>query len=125
MNRKLLLFLPFIIIPIQKAFATTCIESLSCPPTTPLEVFKAFDITYGSGMTLLVFALILGVVEMAIYLRTKSLAMLSVLGIYTIAAFGSIMLSPYISSQYHIAEYVIIMGAASAALVMILKLVKE
>lgn len=104
---------------------TTCIESLGCPPTTPLEVFHAFDVTYGAPMTLIVLALILGVIEIAIYLRTRSLAMLSILGFYTISAFSSIMLSPYISSQYHIALYVIALGASSAFTVAILKLVKE
>ena len=50
---------------------TTCIESLSCiPQTNPLEVFKAFDVTYGTGTTTIVMALILGVITMAIYTRT-------------------------------------------------------
>lgn len=110
----------------SSAFATTCIESISCLPTTsPLQVWQIFDIQVGTGTTLIMMALVLGAIEMAIYMRTRSLAMLAVLGIYTIAAFGSMLLSPYISSQYHIAEYVIILAVASVFVMMILKLVKE
>ncbi len=105
--------------------ATSCIESMSCWPTNPLDVLGAFDTIYGAGTTLVVMALILGVIEMAIYMRTRSMAMLAVMGIYTIAAFGGMMTSPLISSQYHIAMYVIIIAVASVMVMMVLKLVKE
>lgn len=126
LNRYYLFLLAFLIIPIKQVFATTCIESMTCiPSSSPLEVFHAFDVTYGSGMTLLAMALIIGTIEIAIYLRTRSLAMLSVLGIYTVAAFASIITSSYFSSQYHIMVFVVILGGASVGLMMILKLVKE
>lgn len=126
LNRYYLLSLLALVIPIREVFATTCIESMTCiPSTSPIEVFHAFDVTYGSGMTLLAMALIIGTIEIAIYLRTRSLAMLAVLGIYTVAAFGSIITSSYFSSQYHIMVFVVILGGASVGLIMILKLVKE
>lgn len=76
-------------------------------------------------MTLIMMALILGMITMAIYIRTKSLPMLTVLGIYEIAAFSSIITSSYVSSQYHVMEYVLIFGCATAGLMMVLRLVKE
>ena len=104
---------------------TTCVENISCLPTNPLDVFNLFDVTYGAGATTIVLAMITGTIIAAIYLRTKSLALLSVLGIYSFAAFGSLMLSPYITSQYQTAVYVIIIAATSVFVMMVLKLVKE
>ena len=105
---------------------TNCIESLSCvPQTNPLEVFKAFDVTYGTGTTTIIMALIVGAITMAIYMRTKSLAMLAVLGIYELGIFATIMTSQYLSSQYQIAIYVIGIAGTSAFALMCLRMVKE
>ena len=94
-------------------------------PVNPPDVLNIFDVWLGSGMTLMVMALILGVITVAIYLRNRSLPMLTILGIYEIAAFGSIITSHYISSQYNIAIYVLGVGVATAVIMMILRLVKE
>lgn len=104
---------------------TTCIESIQCLPTNPLDVFKIYDVTYGTGTTIVVLALLLGSVTLAIYMRTKSLAMLTVLGIYEAATFGVLLTSSYISSQYQTMAWVVAFGAASAGVYMILRLVKE
>jgi hypothetical protein len=104
---------------------TNCVESSSCNPVNPLDVLNIFDVWFGTGFSLLVMGLIIGVITLAIYVRTKSLPFLTILGIYEIAAFGSILTSKYISSQYHILEYVIIFGGATALMMMILRLVKE
>lgn len=103
----------------------TCIESLSCLPTNPLDVFELYDVTFGTGMTTVILALIVGITIMAIYMRTRSLALLSVLGIYSIATFSAMITSQYISAQYQIAQYVIILAVASVIVMMVLKLVKE
>ena len=76
-------------------------------------------------MSLLVMALIIGIITIAIYVRNRSLPMLTILGIYEIAAFGTIMTSKYISSQYQIAFYVLGIGIATAVLMLVLRLVKE
>lgn len=94
-------------------------------PTNPLDVLNIFDVWFGSGMSLMVMALIIGIITIGVYVRNRSLPMLAILGIYEIAGFGSILTSRYISSQYHIAEYVIILGAATGAIMLILRLVKE
>lgn len=104
---------------------TTCIESISCLPTNPLDVFNLYDVTYGTGTSVVILALILGSITLAIYMRTKSLTMLAVLGIYEAATFGVLLTSHYISSQYQTMEWVVAFAAASGGVVMILRLVKE
>lgn len=94
-------------------------------PTNPLDVLNLYDVWFGTGMSILAMALILGIITIAIYVRTRSLPMLTVLGIYEIAAFSSIITSKYISSQYQIAIYVLGIGVATAIVMMVLRLVKE
>jgi len=102
-----------------------CVEAGSCMPTNPLDVLNIYDVFFGSGMSLLVMALILGIITVAIYVRNRSLPMLTVLGIYEIAAFSSIITSKYVASQYQIAIYVLGIGVATAVVMLILRLVKE
>lgn len=104
---------------------TNCIETGSCFPTNPPDVLNLYNVWYGSGMTILAMALIIGVITVAIYVRNRSLPMLTVLGIYEIAAFSSILTSQYVSSQYQFMQYVLIMGAATGVIMLILRLVKE
>lgn len=104
---------------------TNCIESSSCLPQNPLDVLNLYDVFFGTGMSLLVMALIIGMITIAIYVRNRSLPMLTVLGIYEIAAFSSIITSKYISSQYQIAFYVLGIGVATAVVMLVLRLVKE
>ena len=104
---------------------TNCIETSTCMPTNPLDVLNLYDVFFGAGMSLLVMALIIGIITVAIYVRNRSLPMLTILGIYEIAAFGTIMTSKYISSQYQIAFYVLGIGIATAVVMVILRLVKE
>lgn len=102
-----------------------CVEAGSCMPQNPLDVLNIYDVFFGSGMSLLVMALIIGIITMAIYIRNRSLPMLAVLGIYEIAAFGSIITSHFISSQYQIAIYVLGIGVATAIIMALLRVIKE
>ena len=106
---------------------TSCVESgaMNCLPTNPLDAFNLYDQMYGAGTSITMVALLLGIIIMAIYLRTRSLAMLAVLGIDVFATFTTILTSKYIASQYQIMQYVIILAVGSAILFMILRLVKE
>ena len=104
---------------------TNCVEAMGCMPTNPLDVLNIYDVWFGSPATLIVMALIIGIITIAIYVRTRSLPMLTILGIYEIAAFGTIMTSKYISSQYQIAFYVMGIGIATAVVMLVLRLVKE
>ena len=94
-------------------------------PTNPLDVLNIFDVWFGAGMGIMAMALIIGVITIAIYVRNRSLPMLTVLGIYEIAAFSSIITSHYVSSQYQIAIYVLGIGVATAIVMAILRIVKE
>ena len=121
-------FIPIIILVLlatPEAFATNCIETSTCMPQNPLDVLNLYDIFFGTGMSLLVMALIIGIITIAIYVRTRSLPMLTILGIYEIAVFSSIITSKYISSQYNIAIYVLGIGVATAIIMLILRMVKE
>lgn len=104
---------------------TNCIESMSCPPVNPLDVLNIYDVFFGTGMSIMAMALIIGIITVAIYMRTRSLPMLTILGLYEVAAFGSILTSKYVSSQYHIMEYVLFFGGATAVVMLVLRLVKE
>lgn len=104
---------------------TNCIESASCMPANPLDVLNIYDVWFGNGWSVLVMALIIGVITIAIYVRTRSLPMLTILGIYEVAAFGVILTNKIISPQYHILEYVLFIGFAVGATMLVLRLVKE
>jgi len=103
----------------------TCISTGDCYPTMPMDVFKLYDIQYGAGMSLVMMALIIAGITLAIYTRNRSLPMLTILGIYEFAAFGSIVTSHYVSSQYQILIYVTIMGFATGVIMLIFRLIKE
>src|SRR3990172_4274304 len=103
----------------------TCIESGTCYPEMPLDVFNLYDIQYGAPMSLIMMALIIGGITLAIYARNRSLPMLTVLAIYEFAVFSSIITSSYISSQYQILIYVTILGFATGVIMLIFRLVKE
>lgn len=94
-------------------------------PVNPPDVLNIYDVFYGSGMTIMAMALIIGIITVAIYVRNRSLPMLTVLGIYEIAAFSSIITSRYVASQYQFMEYVLIMGTATGVVMLILRLIKE
>lgn len=94
-------------------------------PTNPLDVLNLYDVWFGSGMSLLVMALIIGVITVAIYVRNRSLPMLAILGLYEVAAFGAILSSKYFASQYQLIPYIVGFAGATALIMMILRLVKE
>lgn len=104
---------------------TNCIEAMGCMPTNPLDVLNIYDVWFGTGMTLLIMALIIGSITAAIYVRTRSIPMLTVLVIYEIATFSSIVTSKYISGQYQVVEFIVVFGIATAITMMVLRLVKE
>lgn len=94
-------------------------------PANPLDVLNIFDVWFGAGFSLLAMALIIGIITIAIYVRNRSLPMLTILGLYEVAAFGSIITSSYFASQYHALVYVSFIGGATALTMLVLRLVKE
>ena len=110
---------------IPSAYATNCIETSSCMPTNPLDVLNLYDVWFGSGMSLMVMAAIIGMITLAIYVRNRSLPMLTILGIYEFAAFSAVIINKNFASQDHYLVYVVAIGFATAASMMVLRLVKE
>ena len=103
----------------------TCVDDGTCFPQMPLDVFNLYDIQYGAGMSIVMMALIIGGITLAIYVKNRSLPMLGVLGIYEFAAFGSIITSQYVASQYQFLPYVIGLSVATGIVMLFLRLVKE
>jgi hypothetical protein len=110
---------------VSNAYAVTCYESLSCPPHMPLDVLNIFDVEYGTGSSSAILAILIGSVTLCIYMRDKSLTMLTVLGIYDLTIFAGLLTQQYFDAQYQTAIVVVAIAGASSAVVMILKLVKE
>jgi len=103
----------------------TCIETMSCFPEKPLDVFRFFEYQYGIP-TVMILALFVGMIIVAIYLHTRSFAHLAVLSIYAFSGFSAMWVNDaFLLEQYHTAMYVIALAIASVITVMVLKLVKE
>lgn len=110
---------------VSNAYAVTCYESLSCPPAMPLDVLNVFDVQYGTGSSSAILALLIGSVTLCIYMRDKSLTMLTVLGIYDLTIFAGLLSQQYVAAQYQTAIVVCAIAGAASLVVMILKLTKE
>ena len=66
------------------------------------------------------------IIILAIYVHTRSMAHLAVMGIYSISVFSTMWASEvFFEGQIHTAMYVIAVSIASVITLMILKLVKE
>lgn len=103
----------------------TCIETMTCMPEKPLEIFNYWLYQYGIPVPIIL-GLIVGLVIGAIYVRTRSLAHLAVMTIYAVTVFGTMLISDaYIEAQYHTVLYVVAIAIASVIVMMIMKLVKE
>jgi hypothetical protein len=102
-----------------------CIETVGCIPQNVPDVLNLYDVWFGSGMTIVMMALIIGIITMAIYLRTRSMSMLAILATYEVAVFGSILSSKYLASQYQLIPYIVGLSAATGLVMLFLRLVKE
>lgn len=103
----------------------TCVELIECIPEAPLDVFNYWLYQYGIPVPIIL-GLILGIVIGAVYVRTRSLAHLAVMSIYSMTVFGTMLISDaYIEAQYHTMLYVVAIAVASVIVMLVLKLVKE
>ena len=103
----------------------TCVETLTCLPEKPLEIFNYWLYQYGIPVPIIL-GLIVGMIIGAIYVRTKSLAHLAVMSIYAVSVFSAMLLNEaYVESQYQSVIYIIAIAIASVITMMVLKLVKE
>lgn len=103
----------------------TCIEAMTCFPEKPLDVFRFFEYQYGMP-TVIFLAMLVGIIIIGIYLRTRSLAHLIVMTVYSFSVFSSMWLNDsFLEEQYHTVMYIIALAVASVITIMLLKLVKE
>ena len=103
----------------------TCVETLTCLPEKPLEIFNYWLYQYGIPVPIIL-GLIVGMIIGAIYVRTKSLAHLAVMSIYAVSVFSAMLLNEaYVETQYQSVIYIIAIAIASVITMMVLKLVKE
>lgn len=102
-----------------------CAFQFTCFPKNPMQVFEIYSDVYGVP-NIVILGLVLGMIEGAIYLNNRSLTMLAILGVYTIAALGATAWNdPTISAQFDMMKYIIAFAIGSGVLIMILKLVRE
>jgi hypothetical protein len=103
----------------------TCVETFSCLPSGVMEVWRLYEYQYGIPVSV-VLGLLVGMIVLAIYVRTRSIVHLAVGGLYTIAAFSSMWAyNSFFEEQVKMAIYVIAVSVASAITLLVLKLVKE
>jgi hypothetical protein len=88
-------------------------------------MFQIYPIQTGVPISIIL-GLFLGIIVLAIYVHSRSLSLLTVLGIYSIAAFSSVWASEaFFAESVKTALYVIVFIAATVAVMMILRFVKE
>lgn len=103
----------------------TCVEAGTCWPTSLEEFFQIYDIQTGVPFQF-VLGLLIGIIVLAIYVHTRSLAHLAILGIYSITAFSAMWANhAFFQSSVNIALYVIAFAIASVIVMVVLKFVKE
>ena len=104
----------------------TCVENLSCfPNATALEFLRLYEYQVGIPVPVIL-GILVGMIILAIYVRTRSIAHLSVLGIYAISIFSAMWASEaFFEESIHTALYVIAITVASVIVMLVLKLVKE
>lgn len=103
----------------------TCVETASCWPQNLEEFFEIYPIQTGVPVSV-VLGLLVGIIVLAIYVHTRSLAHLTVLGIYSIAAFSAMWASEaFFQQAVNTALYVLAFSIATVFIMVILKLVKE
>lgn len=90
-----------------------------------MEFFKIYEYQAGIPVSVIL-GIFVGIIILAIYVRTRSLSHLSVMGVYAISIFSAMWASEtFFEDQIKIAIYVIALAMASVIVLMILKLVKE
>lgn len=107
----------------------TCVEEMTCGPLNgtifqPLEVFRFWYYQYGlpDAVALGVF---LGILVAGIYLWTRSLNILVILGVYCITVTTTFAVTPAVAPAYQNIIWIIALGIASLVIIMLLKVLRE
>jgi hypothetical protein len=98
---------------------------MTCWPTGVMEIWRLYEHQYGIPVSVIL-GLIVGMIILAIYVHTRSLAHLAVMGIYAISIFSAMWASnEFFEEQINVAIYVIAIAIASVTVMFVLRLVKE
>lgn len=98
---------------------------MTCWPDGLMEVWRLYEYQYGIPVAVML-GLLVGIIIVAIYVYTRSLAHLAVMGIYALAVFSTMWASNvYFESQINTAWYVVAVAIASVIVMLVLRLVKE
>jgi len=96
-----------------------------CAITNPLDVLKYLNIVYGipNAVTL---GLILGMLVAAIYIWSRNLTVLAILGIYSVAIVASTWAAEgAVTETYKTILYIIALSIASIVVMFVLKVLRE
>lgn len=103
----------------------TCVETLSCLPDEFMGIWRLYELQYNMPVSIML-AMLVGMIVLAIYVHTRSMAHLAVLGIYSLSIFATMWASDaFFESQIETAWYVIAIAVATVVVTMILRMVKE
>lgn len=98
---------------------------MSCWPTGIMDMWNIYEYQYGVPVAVML-GLLVGIIILGIYVYTRSLAHLAVMGIYALSIFSTMWASnAYFESQINIAWYVVAIAIASVIVMLVLRLVKE
>ena len=94
-------------------------------PDNPLDVFSFYQYQYGMPNAVTI-GMFLGILVAGIYIKTRSLATLAILGIYTIVVGGVIWASEaVIAPAYHSILWIIAIAITSLVVIAVLKVLRE
>lgn len=88
-------------------------------------MWEIYELQYGVPVAVML-GLLVGIIILAIYVHTRSMAHLAVMGIYALAIFSTMWASnAYFESQINIAWYVVAVAIASVIVMLVLRMIKE
>jgi|SRR6185503_17094356 len=107
----------------------TCVEQLTCGPFsgnfTIMDVFTFYNLQYGIPNAVIL-GLFLGILIAGIYLWTRSLNILVILGVYCVSIVGATWANETsVQPAYQSAVWIIALAIASLITIMVLKLTRE
>jgi hypothetical protein len=102
---------------------TNCVFEFTCMPENPLQVFEIYNHVYGVP-NIVILGLIVGVINAAIYARSRSLTVLAIVGIYSITAIGATSWAS-VGETFELIKLIIAFAVGSAVLILVLKVLRE
>lgn len=103
---------------------TTCVEQMTCYPTKLMDVWKFYTYQYGIPDAVIL-GLFLGILVAGIYLYTRSLNILVILGVYVIAAVSATWANSSVAPAFQGIVWIIALAISSMVVIMIMKVTRE